>query len=91
MHIGLFLFDTYGGSIAQFGNKHAMEMLLTGDMVSASRAADMGLVNNVVPSTQLRAASTALAGKIAAKPSLTVATGKRGLLPAKRNGFGGGV
>ena len=26
-------------------NKHAMEMLLTGDMVPASRAAEMGLVN----------------------------------------------
>ena len=31
-------------------NKHAMEMLLTGDMVPAARAAEMGLVNQVVPS-----------------------------------------
>ena len=49
----------------------------------------MGLINKVVPSGELRAVSMALAGKIMAKSSLTVATGKRAL-PAKRNGFGGG-
>ena len=72
-------------------NKHAMEMLLTGDMVPASRAAEMGLVNQVVPSAELRAASMALAGKIAAKSSLDSRHGQTCLLPAKRNGFGGGL
>ena len=43
----------------------------------------MGLVNQVVPSTELRAASLALAGKIAAKSSLTVATGKRAFYQQK--------
>ncbi|MGA0952790.1 MAG: enoyl-CoA hydratase-related protein, partial [Candidatus Puniceispirillaceae bacterium] len=64
-------------------NKHAMEMLLTGDMVPASRATEMGLVNQVVPSAELRAASMALAKKIAAKSSLTVATGKRAFYQQK--------
>jgi enoyl-CoA hydratase/carnithine racemase len=54
-----------------------MEMLLTGDMVPAARAAEMGLINQVVPSAELRAASIALATKITSKSSLTVATGKR--------------
>ena len=69
---------------AQSGKKHAMEMLLTGDLVSVSRAAEMGLVNQVVPSADLRAASLALAGKIAAKSSLTVATGKRAFYQQKK-------
>ena len=43
--------------------------------MSASRA-EMGLVNQVVPSANLYAGSMALAGKIAAKSSRTVATGK---------------
>ena len=45
-----------------------MELLLTGDMVPASRAAEMGLINKVAPSGELRAVSMALAGKIAANP-----------------------
>ena len=57
--------------------KHAMEMLLTGDMTPAARAAEMGLVNRVVAFEELRIATTELARKIASKSSLTLATGKR--------------
>ena len=77
VHIGLFCSTPMVALSRNLANKHAMEMLLTGDMLPASRAAEMGLVNKVVPSTELRAASMALAGKIAAKSSLTVAMGKR--------------
>ena len=83
VHIGLFCSTPMVALSRNLANKHAMEMLLTGDMVSASRAAKMGLVNKVVPSTELRAASMALAGKIAAKSSLTVATGKRAFYQQK--------
>jgi enoyl-CoA hydratase/carnithine racemase len=58
-------------------NKHAMEMLLTGDMIPAQRAADMGLVNYVVASDDLTAATMDMARKIASKSSMTLATGKR--------------
>ena len=77
VHIGLFCSTPMVALSRNLANKHAMEMLLTGDMVPAARAAEMGLVNQVVPSAELRAASMALAEKIAAKSSLTVATGKR--------------
>jgi enoyl-CoA hydratase/carnithine racemase len=56
--------------------KHAMEMLLMGEMVSAARAAEMGLVNRVVPAQALRAQTQSVAEKIASKSSLTLATGK---------------
>ena len=57
--------------------KHAMEMLLTGDLVDAQKALDWGLVNRVVPAEALEAAIAELAGKIAAQPPATVAAGKR--------------
>lgn len=83
VHIGLFCSTPMVALSRNMANKHAMEMLLTGDMVSASRAAEMGLVNQVVPSADLCAGSMALAGKIAAKSSLTVATGKRAFYQQK--------
>jgi len=83
VHIGLFCSTPMVALSRNLANKHAMEMLLTGDMVPALRAAEMGLVNQVVPSAKLRAASMAVAGKIAAKSRLTVATGKRAFYQQK--------
>lgn len=57
--------------------KHAMEMLLTGDIIDARRALEWGLVNRVVPAAELDSAVQELAGKIAEKPPATVAAGKR--------------
>jgi enoyl-CoA hydratase/carnithine racemase len=58
-------------------NKHAMEMLLTGDMTPAARAAEIGLVNYAVPEADLQATTMEMARKIASKSSMTLATGKR--------------
>ncbi len=58
-------------------NKHAMEMLLTGDMTSAERAAEIGLVNRCTSPDALRDDVMAMARKIASKSSMTLATGKR--------------
>jgi enoyl-CoA hydratase/carnithine racemase len=57
--------------------KHAMEMLLTGEPISAHRALEWGLVNKVVPLEQLDAEVQKLAQNLAAKPPATVAAGKR--------------
>ena len=57
--------------------KHAMEMLLTGEPISAQRALEWGLVNRVVAPEQLDAEVQKLAETIAAKPPATVAAGKR--------------
>jgi len=58
--------------------KRAMEMLLTGEPVSAQRALEWGLVNRVAAPEALDAETLALARTIAAKPPATVAAGKRG-------------
>jgi len=76
VHIGLFCSTPMVALSRNVANKHAMEMLLTGDMTSAKRAADIGLINRAVPAEQLTSEVLELARKIASKSSLTVATGK---------------
>jgi enoyl-CoA hydratase/carnithine racemase len=57
--------------------KRAMEMLLTGELIDAHQALEWGLVNRVVPISELDSAVLELARTIAEKPPLTVAAGKR--------------
>ena len=55
----------------------AMELALTGDFVSAGRAYELGLVNQVVPAGTALEAAKALAAKIAANGPLAVAASKQ--------------
>jgi enoyl-CoA hydratase/carnithine racemase len=55
----------------------AMQILLTGDPISAERAYQVGLVNEVVPTAELTAAAQALGERIAANAPLSVLAGKR--------------
>lgn len=55
----------------------AMEILLTGDPVSAARAHEVGLINQVVPAAELEDSTQALARKIAANAPLSVAAAKQ--------------
>ena len=55
----------------------ALEMLLTGDPVTATRAAEMGLVNRVVPEGGALEAAVELAQRIAANGPLAVAVTKQ--------------
>jgi enoyl-CoA hydratase/carnithine racemase len=57
--------------------KHAMEMLLTGDFISAERAYEIGLVNRVASSGELDRTAYELAEKIASKSPLTLRIGKK--------------
>ena len=56
--------------------KQAMEMLLTGDFISATEARDRGLVNRVVAPDALDAEVAALVDRILAKPPEAIAMGK---------------
>lgn len=76
VNIGLFCSTPMVALSRGVGRKAAMEMLLTGDMIEAARAREIGLVNRVVPEAQLDAAVTALAAQIVAKSPLTLAIGK---------------
>lgn len=77
VHIGLFCSTPMVALSRNVAAKHAMEMLLTGDMIPASRAAEIGLINKAVPPEDLRQATLDMAAKIAAKSGMTLAVGKR--------------
>ena len=76
VHIGLFCSTPMVALTRNVGRKHALEMLLTGDMVSADDALGLGLVNQVVEPGSARNAALKLARKIAAKSAGVVKFGK---------------
>jgi len=76
VNIGLFCSTPMVALSRNVSRKHAMQMLLTGDLISADEAARIGLVNQVVPAGQERATAIKLAEKIAAKSTHTVKIGK---------------
>jgi len=74
--IGLFCSTPMVALSRNVPRKQAMEMLLTGEPVTAARAREIGLVNQVVPPGAERAAALALAEKVALKSAHTVKLGK---------------
>lgn len=77
VNIGLFCSTPMVALSRNLSAKHAMEMLLTGDIFDAADALRFGLVNRVVPAEHLTQAVMALAAKIASKSMVTVKTGKQ--------------
>jgi enoyl-CoA hydratase/carnithine racemase len=77
VHIGLFCSTPMVPLSRNLSAKHAMEMLLLGEMVSASDAARMGLVNRVVEPGAAFAEAQRMAVTIASKAASTVKIGKR--------------
>ena len=74
--IGLFC-STPGVALGRaVAPKHAMEMLLTGDMIDAQEAFRFGLVNRVVPRGEALAGALALAAQIATKSPTALRIGK---------------
>jgi len=74
--IGLFCSTPMVALSRAVSRKAAMEMLLTGELISADEARALGLINRVVAPDQLQAETMVLAQKIASKPRATVRTGK---------------
>lgn len=58
------------------GLAKAKEMVLTAEIIDAAEALRIGLVNRVVPASELETATRALAGKIAAGPPLAASLAK---------------
>ncbi len=61
------------------GRRKTLEMVLTGDMMTAGEALAFGLVNRVVPADKLEDAAMELALKLAKKSPLAMEVGKRGI------------
>jgi cyclohexa-1,5-dienecarbonyl-CoA hydratase len=62
------------------GPKRALELVLTGEAISAERARDLGLVNRLVPEAQLQAAVNELIGKISAQSGAVLGMAKKAVL-----------
>jgi enoyl-CoA hydratase/carnithine racemase len=76
INAGLFCSTPMVALSRNVSRKHAMEMLLTGDLVSAKHAFRIGLVNRVVRAGSELEAALALGRKIAGKSSLVEKLGK---------------
>lgn len=75
--IGLFCSTPLVPVSRAVGHKRAMQMLLTGEAISAHQAVEWGLINKAVPAEELDQAVDELADKILRYSSKTIATGKR--------------
>lgn len=76
VNIGLFCSTPMVALSRNLSNKHAMEMLLSGDMITASEAERFGLINGAVEPDRLAEQTLAMARTIASKSALTVKIGK---------------
>lgn len=73
------------------GMGNAMRLILTGDMIGAEEAQQIGLVDLVVPHDELRSATLELAGKIAAQSPLTVRVAKEAMRASERMAIEEGI
>ncbi|HEU4382484.1 MAG TPA: enoyl-CoA hydratase-related protein [Anaeromyxobacteraceae bacterium] len=83
--VNLGLIPGFGGTqrlARRIGPMRAMAMILTGDMVDAARAREMGLVLEVLPAEKLMEHVMGVARKIAGKGAVCVAQAKRAVLAA---------
>lgn len=76
INLGLFCSTPAVPLSRNLARKRALEMLLTGDFVTAEQACDWGLVNAVVAPAELEAATAELARKIAQKSGHAIRLGK---------------
>ena len=76
INVGLFCSTPAVPLSRNMHRKQAMQMLLTGDFIDAQTALRFGLVNEVVPTGELEAATMAMARKIVAKSAHAITVGK---------------
>lgn len=91
--VSLGLIPGYGGTqrLTQLvGRGRALEMILTGDMITAEKAQEFGLVNDVVVMPALRPKATEMLLKIASRSPSAVAAAIQAVnagLDPKKNGY----
>jgi enoyl-CoA hydratase len=73
------------------GLGNTMRLVLTGDMINAAEAKDIGLVEMVVPHEELRAKTLELAGKMASKSPLTLKVAKEAVRASQKLAIEDGI
>jgi 2-(1,2-epoxy-1,2-dihydrophenyl)acetyl-CoA isomerase len=69
------------------GWKRATELMMTGDVTSAREAADIGMINAVVPDAELMSRAMAMAERLAQSPTAALGRIKRLLEASAKNGY----
>jgi len=77
INLGLFCSTPAVALSRNISRKRAMRMLLTGQFIDAETALEYGLINDVVPATELGQAVSSLAEEVAARPKNAIRLGKR--------------
>lgn len=77
VNIGLFCSTPMVALSRKVGQSHAMEMLLTGEFITAQKALRIGLINKVCAAADMDRAVGELARRIASKSLMTLKTGKQ--------------
>jgi enoyl-CoA hydratase/carnithine racemase len=77
VNIGLFCSTPMVAVTRVMNRKHAMELLLTGDVFSAADALRMGLINRVTTHNELKTVTEELAKKVASKSAVAIGIGKQ--------------
>lgn len=88
--VGLGIIPGYGGTVRLarlVGLGRALEMTLTGDMVKAERAREMGLVSSVVPRAELMDEAMALMGRIVSKGPVALRLAMESVYDGLDSGF----
>ena len=70
------------------GWKLATEMMMTGDVVTASRALELGMINAVFPDEQLMAQAMAMAERLSEAPTIALGKIKELLEASAKNNYG---
>jgi enoyl-CoA hydratase len=73
------------------GEGRAMELILTGEIIDARTALEIGLVNHVVPADQLEAKTMEIANRIAAKGPIALTLAKEAVKVASRSSLDEGL
>ena len=76
VNIGLFCSTPMVAVSRNISNKHSMEMLLGGDLISADKAEKIGLINKSMKESILKEQTLKIAQKISKKSALTLKIGK---------------
>lgn len=79
INVGLICLGPAAPMTKILGKKKTMELVLTGDTISATEAEKLGLVNRVVPAHKLKSATMKLAETLAQKSPLALKIGKEGI------------
>ena len=77
VNIGLFCSTPMVALSRIVSNKHSMEMLLTGDLISSEKASQIGLINACLDNNELKSYVESQALKISKKSTLTLKIGKK--------------